>query len=340
MAAERKLLMLKLGSVLFLLVLLLVVPLFVTDSYLLNVFVQTFYIATVSMAWSILGGLTGQNSLGHAAFMGLGAYLSSVLITKMALSPWVAALLAMGTTTIIAMVFFYPCFILRGPYFTLVSIAFGEAVRNVFINWDYVGKATGILLPFGPDSWEQFRFLSKVPYYYIGLLMLLTVYWLVFKIDRSKLGFALKTIREDEDVAASIGIYPVKYKVIAVGISAMITSFAGFFLAQYLRYIDPTMMAQMFSVEYVLPAIIGGIAFLSGPIIGAFLIVPLSELLRVYLSGILPGVNLILYAFVLIVMIRFQPRGLLGWYAASSLKPKVDSGIRRMLSLPPADENA
>ncbi|MFV0412539.1 MAG: branched-chain amino acid ABC transporter permease [Oscillospiraceae bacterium] len=297
-----------------LLVLSAALPLFIKTPYLLHICNLTFYMATGSMAWSILGGMTGQNSLGHATFMGLGAYVSSLLVVKGNFSPWIAVFVAIITTGIMSMILFYPCFILKGPYFTLVTIAFGEVFRNFFLNWDYAGKASGIILPFGTDSLADFRFVSKVPYFYAGLIMVICVYLFIRKLERSKLGFALKTIREDEDVASAIGIDPTKYKVIAVGISAAITAFAGFYYAQYLRYIDPDIMLQTYSTEFVLPAIIGGIGYVSGPILGAFLLIPLSEFLRAQFGGTLPGLNLIVYSIVLILMIRFQPTGILGWW--------------------------
>ena len=295
-------------------VVLCLVPLFVRAPYLLHIFNITFYMATASMAWSILGGMTGQNSLGHACFMGMGAYISSLLVIKFSLSPWLSLPIAMVVTGIMAMILFYPCFILKGPYFTLVTIAFSEVIRNFLINWPYANRANGILLPFGADSLSHFRFFSKVPYFYAGIVMMVLVYFFIKKLDKSKIGFALKTIREDEDVAAAIGIYPTKYKVIAVGISAMITAVTGFYYASYLRYIDPDIMLQTYSTQFVLPAIIGGIRFVSGPILGAFILVPLSEFLRSALGNIFPGVNLIVYAITLILIIRFQPVGIMGWW--------------------------
>ena len=289
------------------------VPLFVRAPYILHIFIWTFYLATASMAWSILGGMAGQNSLGHACFMGLGAYISTLLILRLSFLPWISLPIAMIVTGVIAMIFFYPCFILKGPYFTLVTIAFSEVVRNFLINWPFANRAGGLLLPLGEDSLAHFRFFSRVPYFYAGIIMLVLVYLFVKKLDKSKIGFALKTIREDEDVASAIGINPTKYKVIAVGISAMITSITGFFYASYLRFIDPDIMFLLYSTEFVLPAIIGGIRFVSGPILGAFIMVPLSEFLRVEL-GTIPGVNLIVYAIALILIIRFQPLGILGWW--------------------------
>jgi len=290
------------------------VPLFVTAAHILSIFVLTFYVAIASMSWNILGGMTGQNSLGHASLMGVGAYVSAIIVTRTDISPWVSLPIAMVVVGLLAMVAFYPCFILRGPYFTLVTIAIGEVLRNFFINWEFAGRANGILLPFGADSFVDFRFLSRVPYYYAGLILMLAVYFFIRKMDNSKLGFALKTIRENEDVAASIGINPTKYKVIAVGISASVAAIAGFFYVQFFRYIDPDIMLPIFSVEFVLPAVIGGSAFVGGPVLGALILIPLSEFLRAQFGAALPGVNLLIYSAILIMIIRFQPVGILGWW--------------------------
>lgn len=310
------------------LLILVIIPLFLKDyPYIMNVFVLIFYMTTLSMAWNLLGGMTGQNSLGHAAYMGLGAYACCLLMTKASVNPWICGLFGMVVVGLVSGIVFYPCFILRGPYFTLVSIAFGEAIRQFILNWDFAGKAIGISLSFGDDSWAEFRFMSKVPYYYVGLLMLIGIYLLMKKIDRSKLGFALKTIREDEDTAAAIGINPIKYKVIAVVISAMIAGMVGFFYASYNRYIDPDLMLQSYSVESVLPAVVGGAAYVEGPLVGGGIMIALSEFLRNEFGAILPGINLIMYAIVLILIIRFRPSGLLGWYMGSNAKKTIDEKI-------------
>ena len=303
-------------------------PLVANQPYFLHILILTFYMATGSMAWSILGGMTGQNSMGHAAFMAMGAYASVLFTDRAGVTPWLTLPIAMLFTGIVALVVFYPCFILRGPYFTLVTIALGETFRNFMINWEYGGRNNGILLPFGEDSWAFFRFFGKRPYYYVGLGMVLIVYLFMRKLNQSKLGFALKTIRENEDVAATIGINPMKYKLIAVFLSTMIMAMTGFFYAQYIRYIDPAIAMQTYSVEFVLPAIIGGIQFVNGPIIGALILVPLSEILRAQLGNTLPGINLIAYAIAMILIIRFMPSGLLGWYGGSKLKKHVDKLLR------------
>lgn len=324
--AYRRNLALALGLLLAVFVL---IPVFVKSPYILNIFVLVFYMSTLSMAWNLLGGMTGQNSLGHAAYMGLGAYASCLFITKANMNPWLSAIFAMVVVGLVAGVIFYPCFILRGPYFTLVSIAFGEAMRQFIINSAFFGRASGVGLPFGRDSWLNFRFMSKVPYYYVGLAMLLGIYLLMKKIERSRMGYALKTIREDEDAAAAIGINPTKYKIMAVVVSAMVAALVGFFYASYIRYIDPELMVLAKSTESVLPAVVGGAAYVEGPLVGGLIMIPLSEFLRANYSSILPGINMLMYAVVLLAVIRFRPTGILGWYMHSKVKRFVDEKILR-----------
>ncbi len=314
------------------------IPVFVKSPYILNVFVLVFYMSTLSMAWNLLGGMTGQNSLGHAAYMGLGAYACCLLVVKTGANPWIAAIFGMLVVGLVAGIVFYPCFILKGPYFTLVSIAFGESIRQVIINSEFFGRASGVGLPFGGDSWADFRFMSKVPYYYVGLCMVILIYLLMKKIDNSKMGFALKTIREDEDAAAAIGINPTKYKIMAVVISAMVAGLVGFFYASYIRYIDPDLMVQAKSTESVLPAVVGGAAYVEGPLIGGLIMIPLSEYLRANFSSILPGINMLMYAVVLLVVIRFRPVGILGWYMDSKVKVFVDEKILKKPSLDVLEE--
>jgi len=329
--AYRRNLSIALGLILLVFVL---IPVFVKSPYVLNVFVLIFYMSTLSMAWNLLGGMTGQNSLGHAAYMGLGAYASCLLITKTGANPWLSAIFAMAVVGLVAGVIFYPCFILRGPYFTLVSIAFGEAMRQFIINSSFFGRASGVGLPFGKDSWLNFRFASKVPYYYVGLVMVLLIYLLMKKIERSRMGYALRTIREDEDAAAAIGINPTKYKVMAVVVSSMVAALVGFFYASYIRYIDPELMVQAKSTESVLPAVVGGAAYVEGPLVGGLIMIPLSEFLRAHFSAMLPGINMLMYAVVLITVIRFRPTGILGWYMHSKAKEFVDV---KLLKKPPVE---
>ncbi|MDR1535304.1 MAG: branched-chain amino acid ABC transporter permease [Planctomycetota bacterium] len=292
------------------------------EPYIIHIFIMSFYIGTVSMAWNILGGMAGQLSLGHATFMGLGAYTTAVLLIKVDVSPWIGMAISFFGVGLIAAIIFYPCFILRGPYFTLATIAFGETFRNLLMNWPYVGQGQGLLMPFGGDDFLAMRFLSKIPYYYMSLAMLVLVSLAIWRLDRSKWGYAFKTIREDEDTANAIGINTTLYKLYAAFLSAGLSAVAGAFYSQYLRFIDPEIMMTVFSVEFVLPAIIGGVSFVGGPLIGAILIIPLSEFLRAHFAGTVSGINIIVYAVILILVIFLKPSGLLGWHQEWSANRK------------------
>lgn len=299
----------------------LALPLLIGDEpYIVHIFIMAFYIGTASMSWSILGGMAGQLSLGHATFMGLGAYLTSALVIKAEMSPWAGMAISFFVVGLAATILFYPCFVLRGPYFTLATIAFGETFRNLLMNWEYVGRGQGLLMPFGDDSLRFMRFMSKIPYYYMSLAMLVLVSLAAWRLDRSKLGYAFKTIREDEDTANAIGVNPAGYKLAAAFLSAGFTAVAGSFYSQYLRFIDPDIMMQIYSVEFVLPAIIGGMGFVGGPLLGAVILIPLSEFLRAHLTQHVPGANLIVYAVILVVVIRLKPSGLLGWLQERELE--------------------
>ena len=185
--------------------------------------------------------------------MGLGAYMSTLLLVKLNVSPWISIPLVFLFVGALTALLLSPCFVLRGPYFSLVTIAFGEAFRNLMTNWDFAGKGQGLLLPFGDNSLALLRFKSKVPYFYLSLLMVIAVYLIVRAIDRSKFGYALKTVREDEDTANAIGINPLKYKVLATFVSCGLIAVCGVFYANYIRFINPDIMIQAQSVEFVLP---------------------------------------------------------------------------------------
>lgn len=314
---------------------LLLIPCFVKTTYILHILIMTFYIGAAALSWNILGGMTGQVSLGHAAFMGLGAFFTGVLVSKFNISPWISMVLAFFVVGLVSVAIFYPCFILKGPYFTLATMAFAETFRNLFLNWDFTGKAQGILLPLGDDSFAMMRFAGKVPYYFIALGMFALIFFIVRTIDRSKLGYAFKTVREDEDTASAIGINTTKYKLIATFISTGLVAVCGCFYAQYISFIDPDIMSLSYSVEFVMPAIIGGVGTIGGAVLGAFILTPLSEFLRANLSSVLPGANLLVYAVVLILVVRLQPRGIMGWYGTSKLRGKVQhvySSINEKLS--------
>lgn len=318
----------RIGSRQILLVLIIVIvglmPLYIKTPYILSICIMAFYIASASLSWSILGGLTGQISLGHAGFMGLGAYISTLLLINFNVSPWLSIPIVFVVVGCISALLLSPCFRLKGTYFTLVTIAFAEAFRNLFTNWEYAGKGGGLLLPFGKTDVGLMRFMGKEGYFYLSFGMVALMYFIVKIIDKTKLGYGLKTVREDEDTANAIGINPWKYKVIATFISCGLTAICGVFYANYYRFIDPEIMLQTQSLEYVLPALIGGLGSVTGPLMGGLIITPVSQFLNATLSSIAAGFNQIVYASILIVVILFQPKGIMGWFNESKLKNKIN----------------
>ena len=309
-----------------LIIVLAIVPAFVTTTYVMGIFVTTFYVGCCTLAWSILGGLTGQISLGHAGFMGLGSYISAILLNNMGISPWISMIIAFVFVGLLTAVLLSPCFVLTGPYFTLVTIAFTEAFRNLFTNWEYAGSGQGILVPIDNGNILSMRWISKVPYYYIALIMVILFYLILRIIDRSKLGYAFKTIREDEDTAHAVGINSFKYKFIATFLSAGLIAVVGVFYVNYIGYINPDIFKNANSLDYVMPAIIGGIGSIVGPLLGAGILTPLSEWLNAALSQI-AGLNLVVYAAIVIIVILFQPNGIMGWFTHSKLRKKINNSF-------------
>lgn len=285
------------------------IPLVVDKPYIINIFVLTFYMSTLSMAWNILGGITGQNSLGLAAYMGLGAYVCCLVVTKTGMNPWVAAVLDMLVVGVVAGVIFFPSLILARPLLhagvhrVCLSPSVSSSSTRSFSAAHPVWACPSARTPLRSSALP-----ARCRTTTSGFIMMVGVYLIMKKIGRSKLGFALRTIREDEDAAAAIGINPTKYKVIAVVISAIIAGLVGFFYVSYIRYIDPDIMIQSKSTEIVLPAVVGGAAYIEGPLIGGLIMIPLSELLRANFAAILPGINMLMYAIVLIVVIQASVR--------------------------------
>lgn len=263
---------------------------------LLHVFILIFFFAFMSQAWNIVGGFAGQLSLGHAAFFGVGAYVSTILSVKFGVSPWFGMFAAAGVTALfgagLGLVSFH--YGLKGPFFTLVTIAFAEITRLILMHWHYVGAANGILLPYSPDPtiW-QFQFNAKEPNYYIVLAMMLLSIALVSWIARSRFGYYLHAIRQDEDAAEAVGVPTKRSKIQAIALSAGLAGLGGTFYAQYTQYIVPDdMVIGRVSVEILLGAVIGGAGTVMGPIIGAFILIPVGEATRVIFEGGGGGVSL------------------------------------------------
>ena len=294
------------------------VMLTVTDKFYLHLLIMMLFYAAVSSAWNIVGGFAGQLSLGHAAFFGIGAYTSTLLFIDLGISPWIGMLIGAALATVVAGAIGYPSFRLRGPFFTLVTIAFAEVLRILTLYaHDLTKGSIGISVPFRPAV-GNFIFRQLSAYAYVALAFLLITVLVSLWIEHSRLGYYLAALREDEDAAQALGIDTARYKLVAVLISAFLTALGGTFYAQYIFYIEPFQTFSLdFSVLLAMMAIIGGVGTVWGPVAGAFLVTPLQEVLQAKLGGELQGLHLVVYGTVLIVVVILLPQGIVlslaGW---------------------------
>jgi branched-chain amino acid transport system permease protein len=290
-------------------------PLAFTQPFPRHLMIMIFLYGALAVAWNLLAGYCGQISLGHAVFFGLGAYTSSLLVREAALTPWVGMLAGAVVAVAVSQVIGYPVFRLRGHYFAIATIAVGEIVQAIFINWEWTGGARGLYLPLKrPDSWLNLQFhTSKAPYYYIALGLLVLALAVSARVERTRTGYRFRAVREDQDAAASLGVHVAREKLRAMALSAALTALGGAFYAQYVLYIDPEAVFPLsLSILICLVAVVGGVGTLWGPVLGAAILVPLSEGTRIWLGGSGKALDLVIYGALIMVISAVQPAGLLG----------------------------
>jgi branched-chain amino acid transport system permease protein len=297
------------------LTLLLAFPLVVKQTFPVHVMILVFMFGMLGVAWNIMGGYAGMFSFGQAAFFGIGAYTSSFLLVSFHVNPWIGLIAGGLVAALVAAAVGYPCSNLRGHYFAIASIAFSEIIRIHFNNWSLVNAAEGITIPMLPESLTNFMFhSSKLPYYYIIMVFLIFSVIVCYFVATSKMGYYFRAIRESHDVAEVLGINVVKYRLIAIMVSAFLSAMAGTFYAQYILYIDPeSVMLGAISVQIVLISMLGGAGSILGPVIGAAILLPLSETTRVMLGHKGTGIDMLIYGFLITIISVYQPQGVWAW---------------------------
>lgn len=324
------------------LVALALLPIWLESPYALHIFILLFIAVATGESWNVLGGFAGQYSVGHAAFYGLGAYGAFILLQDKHVAPWFGVWVAVAIGGAVALVIGSITFRLRGPYFVLASIAVAEIIRLLALNWkDVTNGAEGILasdlpvLQLGTHVITDWN--SKTPYYYMGLAMAVFCIGVNAVVKRSKLGYYLQAIREDQDAAHSLGIPLTFYKNYALLISATCTALAGSFAAFYVGFIEPQQVFGLdVSVQMVLVCIIGGVGTVTGPVLGGVVLVLLSEALRsnliaeglfklglpetsatgAFLKENLAHAHVLIYGILVIVVILYMPEGFVGFIGA------------------------
>lgn len=291
-----------------------------------SVAVRVLIFALMSIGWNMMSGFGGMFSFGHAAYFGIGAYAGAWLLVEHQVSPWIGMLAGMVIAAAFATLigFLALRYKLRGAYFALATFAFAEMLRLWATNSDFVNRAVGYHVPLRPDtSWWWIQFEPTSPNYF-WIALGLTVIALVVSVQfvRSRAGQFAKAARDDEDAAAAVGIPVMRYKLLTMALSAAITAVAGAFYVQYFLFIDPDLaFGSSVSIQAILPAVIGGVATIWGPVIGSVVMGPLNDvtatLLRnppsalEFLQG-RGGLDVIVYGALLIVIVLLLPKGIYG----------------------------
>ena len=301
------------------------VPLWLTDYYILHVLITTgiFIIAAISL--NLLLGYTGQLSLGHVAFFGIGAYTSALVSlgfsvhiapdTVVSLSPkpvWFAILCAIAVSGLVGYGIGKLSFRVRGAYFVIVSISFAEVVRLVALNWVELTQGPmalnsipALTLGFGDYT---LSFLRKPQFYYLMLTMAVVSYVIVARLVNSRAGRAMIALRENESLATSVGIDVTRYLVLATVVSAAIAGMAGALYTHYIRIVDPNIFLFIYTVTMVIMVVTGGKGTLAGPVVGGMVFGIVPEVLRGY--NIVPELQWIVYGVLMIAIVYFLPEGI------------------------------
>ena len=292
------------------------VPLVVSSNVVLNFLVVALLIALAGQGWNILGGYGGQYSFGHAAFFGTGAYVTAVLQMRYGVNAWpafaagIAAGAALGA--LIGALTFRSG--LRGSYFALVTLAFAEVLRIVASVAPITGAGVGTLVKLDLRV-EAMQFQSRAIFYWVILALVAASLVIARLIERSRFGVWLVAVRENEDAARALGVDATQVKLAAMVISGAVTAAAGCFYVQYFLFIDaPIAYGAWISVEALLTPIIGGVGTVFGPLLGALVVKSLGEAAKL-ITGDAPGLDLIVYGAVLVLVIWLLPRGLIGGLA-------------------------
>ncbi|MBU4278162.1 MAG: branched-chain amino acid ABC transporter permease [Proteobacteria bacterium] len=292
--------------------LLLLVPLYFKSTFVLHIYTLTFFYIGLTAAWNIMA-YGGNLSLGHASFFAIGAYVGALLYVKLGISPWIGLTGAVAASFVGGMILSMPLIRLRGPFFTLATIAFTEVLRLIAIDWrDLTHGSAGLNIPFDL-GWLNLTFKSGAPFYYIALALAVGSVWLSRWVRYSALGYHLRAAASDDQAAEALGVDFNLVQITALLISATLTAVLGLFYAFYSYVLEPATLFsfELFSLQPALNAIIGGMGTVWGPVIGAVFMTPLGEFLRFYLGTIQQGLNYVVYGIILIMTVRFFPGGIL-----------------------------
>jgi branched-chain amino acid transport system permease protein len=284
------------------------------DPYWLNIIAFTYLMGGLAAAWNIIGGFGGQFSLGHGVFFGIGAYATAFFTTRYGLSPWLIMVPAAVVAALVAMLISWPTFRLRGPFFAIATMAFNEVAFVLANHFDtFTGGPRGIMIPF-KAGFSNMIFRERWQYAVLMFVFVAVVIGISVWLRRSRLGYYLLAVREDEDAARASGINVLGVKLKGMALSAFLTAIGGTLFTMYLRFIDPPTLftLQDVGVKFALLSLIGGVGTIAGPLLGAALVVPFENFLRAELADALPGMNLAILGLLMVLAALFMKRGVVG----------------------------
>ena len=285
-----------------------------SDAHWINIIAFTYLMGGLAAAWNIIGGFGGQFSLGHGVFFGIGGYATAALFIRFGWSPWLTMLPIAVIAAGVAMLISWPTFRLRGPFFAIATLAFNE-VAFVLANHaeSLTGGPRGLMIPF-KAGFENMIFRERWQYALLMFCFAALVVGVSVWLRRSRLGYYLLAVREDEDAARAAGINVLAVKLKGMALSAGLTSIGGTLFVMYLRFIDPPTIFTLpdIGVKFALLSLIGGIGTIAGPLLGAALIVPFENWLRAEFANALPGVSLAILGLLMVFAALFMKRGIVG----------------------------
>jgi branched-chain amino acid transport system permease protein len=299
-------------------VLVLAAPLpLVLSSYYLHILTLSLVYVALASSWNIVGGMAGQISLAHSLFIGIGAMLSSALLLKFGVNMWLGMLISAALSGLLGAMIAWIDFRFQLGHlsFVLITLAFAEMGAILVEGWDFLGGASGLLLPRDTGNFWLFQFGGGPGAFWVMLTLAAACVLVNIAILNAPLGYYLRTIRDNEKAAQAIGVDILKYKIMAMVISAVLASVVGTAYVRYLTFADPYLLiSPVITIEIVLFATVGGLGRAYGPALGALLLVPLGEILRGKLGSTLPGLHYFIYGIVVIAVILATPRGLLSLF--------------------------
>jgi len=287
-------------------------------------FAMVFLFIYWASAWNIIGGMAGEINFLHPIFIGAGAYSSTVLYINFGVSPWVGMFLGAAIAVVLGLVIGWICYRSGLPHlsFALICLGFSHIGEIIALEWDLLGGSRGLVIRPAPGL-ANMQFETISTYYYMGLGMAVLMVGICHWISRNKLGYYLKAIKHNETASAAIGIDTVRYRLLALAVSAFFCALGGTFYAQLVLYIDPHSAVSITAViSMILFCAIGGFGTVLGPVVGTLILMPIGEVVRLY---VMTGFHLIIYGVLVIVVILLSPHGLVPWFQSRMKKTQEES---------------